>query len=151
VREQHLGHPGRALRLGVAQPAQLGDRERRDQHAAGHVGAGLGSAHLLDQRRGLGRGPGVVPEQRVAHRRAGRVEADQPVLLAAHRDAVGAPEQAVGRGVHRAQPGPRVDLGAGRVRRRTLPVHGPVVGVHEQRLGGLRRGVDTQDEGHAPI
>ena len=48
------------------------------------------------------------------------------------------------------QPGPRVDLGAGRVRARPLRHHRAVVGVDEQRLGGLRRGVDAQDEGHAP-
>ena len=49
VRQQHVGHPGGGLGLVVAQPAELGGGERRDQHAADRLGAGLRSPVLGDQ------------------------------------------------------------------------------------------------------
>jgi hypothetical protein len=150
VRQQHLGHARGRLGLVVAQPAQLGDRERRHQDAAGHLGTRLRSAHLGDQGRGLGGRPGVVPEQRVAHRLPVVTERDHAVLLTPDRHRVGALEQACGGDVDRAQPGPRIHLGPRRMRRLTCTDHAAVIGVDQQCLGRLRRGVDTKDEGHAP-
>ena len=76
---------GGRLGLVVAQPAQLGDRQRRDRDAAHRVGPRLRTAELVDQ---VGRG---VRAERVSfHSSAGRttpaglVEADHAVLLAAH-------------------------------------------------------------------
>jgi hypothetical protein len=151
VRQQHLGHSAGVVGFVVAQPAQLGRGERGDHDAADRVRARLRAAELLDQVLGLGRGPGVVPQQRVAHRLPGLVQGDHAVLLPSDRDRVGALDQPVGGHRQRVQPGARIHLGARRVRSRALADHGAVVGVEEQRLGGLRRGVDAEDEGHAPI
>ena len=48
----------------------------------------------------------------------------------------------------RAQPGPRVDLGAVRVGGAAGPDELPGVGVPDDHLAGLGRRVDTRDEGH---
>ena len=151
VRQQHAAHARGVVGLVVAQPPQLARGERGDQDAADGVGAGLRPAHLVDQvARGPGRS-GVVPQQRVAHRRTGVVESDHPVLLACHGDRVGTLQHALGRGVDGAQPGARVDLGAVRVGRGARLQDAPVVGVDEQCLGRLGRGVDAEDESHVTI
>ena len=137
--EQDRRHARSAVGLVVAQPAQLGDREGGDQHAADRVGARLRTAHLGDQVVGRAGGAGVVPEQGVAHRLAVGVEGDHAVLLAGDGDRVGPLEQAVGRVVDGAEPGPGIDLGAGRVRSRAYVDDAPVVGVDEERLGRLGR------------
>ena len=109
-----------ALGLVVAQPAQLGGGEGGDQDAADRVRAGLRSAHLGDEVAGGPGRPGVVPQQGVADRRRrprrGRPcrAAGPPTATASARSS--RPSVAV---VDGAQPGPRVDLGAGRVGRRT--------------------------------
>ncbi len=151
VGEQDARHPCGVLRLVVAQPAQLGGGERGDEDAADRVGAGLRSAHLLDEVERRTCRAGVVPEEGVAHRCAGRVQRHHAVLLAGDRDRVGAVEQAVGRLVDGTQPGPRVDLGARRVRRRTRLDDLAAVGVHQEGLGRLGGGVDAQNESHVTI
>jgi hypothetical protein len=152
VGEQHLVGAGRGVGLVVTQPAQLGRGERRDQHAADRVGGGLRAAELADQVVGLLRRAGVVPQQRVVHRLAGRVERDHAVLLPTDRERGRPGEQPVGRGVEGAQPGARVDRGAVRVGGGLLGHDLAGRRVHEDCLGRLGRGVDAEDEvrSHAP-
>ena len=99
----------------------LVDRERGDRHAADRVGARLRAAELVDQV--AGRGAERVSFQSSASRTgvAGVVEGDHAVLLPADGDRRGPVEQpGPAACVERGQPGPRVDLGAGRVRRGPL-------------------------------
>ena len=73
------------LRFGVAQPAQLGRRERRDGHNTQSRRVHI-STHLGDQVAGGTSTAGVVPEQCVADDPAVLVEDDHAVLLPCHRD-----------------------------------------------------------------
>ena len=117
VGQQDPARAGGDVRLGAGGPAQLGGGDARDRDGAHRLGPRGGPAELLDQRRGVGRGPGVVPQQRVAHRLAVLVEQHHPVLLARdpdRRDVAGA--DLAERARQRVPPGPGIDLRAVRVR-----------------------------------
>ena len=141
------------LGLVVAQPAQLGDGERRDRHQPDRVHPRPGTAELVDQVEGGLRGAGVVPQQRRSYDGAGLVEADHAVLLAADRDRRDVVEPAGGRDrlLERVPPGVRVHLGA--LGMGGGPAADQLTGVRvaDDHLAGLGRGVDPGDERHARI
>jgi hypothetical protein len=156
VGEGDGGDPGGVLRLGVAQPAQLRDGQRRDRHGADRLrpggGAGLRVAvpELADEVHGRLGGAGVVPEQRLADDGAVRVEHDHAVLLPAHRDG-GDVVQAAGvrdGGLQRLPPAVGVDLGAVRVGRAAGAHQGTGLGVAHDDLAGLGGRVHPGDQRH---
>ena len=112
----------------------------------------LATAQLGHQVRGGLRRPGVVPEQGRAYDVAGLVEADHAVLLAADRDRGHVVEPAGRRDRRLAGPStrrpdrPRCRRGGVPGRSRTQPAG---VGVADDDLAGLGRGVDPGDQGHA--
>ena len=74
--------------LAPAHPAQLGDGEAGDRHAAARVRPPLG-AELGDEGLGVVGRLGVVPQLGRSDHRAGRVEHDEAVLLSGDRDGCG--------------------------------------------------------------
>ena len=144
---EHAGAgPGQVVRLGIPHPAQLADRGRGNRNEAGRVGPRLG-AELADEVGGRLRGTGVVPQQRISHDLAVLVEQHHAVLLAADGHGGHPVEQApAARLLPRRPPVAGVDLGAVGVRRTPGAHHLPGVGVADDDLAGLGRGVDPGDE-----
>ncbi len=152
VREADGGRARGVVGLVVAEPAQLGDRERRDRHQPDRVDPGLRSAELVDQvERGLG-GAGVVPEQSRAYDGSVGVEADHAVLLAADGDRVDVVEPARGLDglLERVPPRIRMHLGALRVGSVTAAHERTGLRIADDDLAGLGRGVDPGNEWHVP-
>ena len=151
MRQADGGRTRGVLRLVVAQPAQLGDRERRDRHQPDRVHPRRRAAELVDQVEGGLRGAGVVPQQRRAYDGAGLVEADHAVLLAADRDRRDVVEPAGGRDrlLERVPPGVGVHLGALGMGGGPAADQRTGVRVADDDLAGLGRGVDPGDERHA--
>jgi hypothetical protein len=141
--------------LVLGQPAQLGDGERRHRHRPDGRGPGVPAAELGDEVLGGGGGAGVVPEQGVADDLAVLVEADHAVLLAADGDRGHVVQAAcVGsRLLDSGPPGGGVDLGAVGVARAAGADQLAGLGVADDDLAGLGRGVDPGDEraAHVPL
>jgi hypothetical protein len=140
------------LGLVLGEPAQLGHGERRDRHDTDRLGPGatalLGTAELVDEVAGRAGGPGVVPQQRRAYDGAVLVEADHPVLLAAHADSSHV-VQASGLGdrlLERRPPVVRVHLRAVGMPGAALPHERSRLGVADDDLAGLGGGVDAGNQ-----
>jgi hypothetical protein len=142
--QEHTMRAGRGLRLVVAEPAQLGRRERRDEDAADRLGTGFRAAHLVDQLEGLVARSHVVPEDGVAYGDVRRVEDDHAVLLPTDRNGAGPVQEPRARPVERGEPGARVDRGAVGMGRGLLRDDLAGRGVDEERLGRLGGRVDAQ-------
>ncbi len=143
---------GGGLRLVLAQPRPLRHGERGRRHAARAPRPLRGPAELVDQPVALRGGPGVVPQQCVAHRAAVRVERDQTVLLPGDRDGGGllGGGAALAEGLGQRTPplfGIAVVLLGHHVRRLSTRHDRAGGGIHHQRLGGLRGTVHADDEG----
>ncbi len=149
VRQGDGGDASRVLGLVVAQPAQLRDRERRDRHEAGAVGQGCGP-ELADQVFRRLRGTGVVPQQGVADDASLGIEGDQAVLLPADRpglDVIEATGIRDGR-LQRDPPCLGIDRRAIGMRSAAGAHDGTRLGVDDDDLAGLGRGVDPENECH---
>ena len=154
VGQADRGGARRVVGLVVGQPAQLGHRERGDRHRPDRLRprrrAVAVAAQLGDQVGGRAAGPGVVPQQRGAYDGAVLVQADHAVLLPAHRDR-GDVVEAAGRGrglLEGVPPGLRVDLGAVGVRGAPRADDLSRLGIADEDLAGLGRGVDSGNERH---
>lgn len=156
VRQADGSDTGGVLGFVVRQPAQLGDGEGGDEHAAHGVGPGPGPgrrvtvAELADEVSGGVGAACVVPQERGADDLAVGVEADHAVLLAAHGQSGHVGQSADGVN-HLGEGGPPVvgvDLGAVRVAGPGLAHERTGGGVTDDDLAGLGRGVDAGDERH---
>src|SRR5699024_8625702 len=144
VGEDDGSDPGRIVGFVLAQPAQLCAGERGDGQDSGAGNEVLGP-DLGDEIAGGGIAAQIVPQKRVADDASLAVEGDEPVLLAADADR-GHIVEAPGGGDRRLQRGPPllgIHLGAGRVRGRTGAHDGSGVGIGDDDLAALRRGVDS--------
>ena len=152
VRQQHPLDPGRVLGLVVAQPAQLGHGEGRHQHAAHRLGTRLGTAVLARSaprpRRPSGCRSRAGPAEpgRPSPSRATMPCCWPPTATAAARSSEGRRD-----GVGRRQPRTGVHLGARLGAERCRVDDHTLVGVHQEGLRGLRRGVDSEHQGHGSI
>ena len=143
--------------LRAPQPRPAGHGDRRDGHAPGALGPGVG-APGRDERLGIGGGSRVVPEDRRADRPAPRVEGHQAVLLGRDRDgrdvarATGLVE-----GVAQGGP-PRLGVALARSGRSGHLVEGPPAGdptpglrIDEHDLRRLGRAVDPRHQPAPPF
>ena len=149
VRERDGRDLGGVVRLGVAQPAELGDGERRDGDEP-RTGGEIRRAKLLDEVRGGSRGTGVVPQERVTDHVAVGVEGDHPVLLSAHGDGVDVRDAAGIRDrlLYGVPPRGGIDRGAVRVRRATQANLGARREIPDDDLATLSGRVHPCDESH---
>jgi hypothetical protein len=149
VRERDGRHPRGVVGFVVAQPAQLGDRERRDRHETGapreFIGAELGGQIGRRTRRAR-----VVPQQGIADHVAVGIQGHHAVLLAPDRprDDVGETAGVRDRRAQRRPPGFGVHLGAVRMGAAAFAHHGAGVRVHHDDLARLGRRVDPHDQRH---
>jgi hypothetical protein len=137
------------LRLGVAQPPELRDRERRDWNHAGSASV-FGGTHLFGQvPRRLG-AAGVVPEQSRSDHPTVGVEGDHAVLLARYRDGrdVIQPAGIVDCGPERLPPQLRIDFGPVGMGGPSLRMQCARLGVSDDDLAALGRGVYSGNQGH---
>ena len=148
VGEQHPVDAARGVGLVVAQPPELGRRERRHQHAPDRA------AHACGPPISAMSSAAAAAERMSFHSSAScdRLPgASRPPCRAAdHRPhRAGASEQ--GRRPPRGvEPGARVDRRPFGVGGRRLRDDRPAVGIDQERLGGLGGGVDAEDQG-SPI
>jgi hypothetical protein len=147
VGQQHRDGPRRVLGLVLGEPAQLGDGEAGQRHAADGIGP-RGRAQLGDEVGRRARRPDVVPEQRRPHDVPRVVEGDHAVLLAGDGDRGDLIQQPATRGLEGAPPVLGIDLGAGGMRSARLVHHGAGVGIADDDLARLGRRVDPGDECH---
>jgi hypothetical protein len=143
-------HPTKGIedrRVGLGEPGQLGNRERRDRDAADGIGPGCGP-EAFDERVGLRRGLGVIPQLSRVQRAVHRIRDDHPVLLApdGHRHDRTAVEirGRLARSLHqRRPPGVRVLFTSRRVGRRMRRFPGaeesPGLEIVRLHLDGLGR------------
>ncbi len=152
VGECHGGHPLGVVRLGVAQPAQLGGGERRDGNDA-HPPGVVVRADLGGQVASCRGGAGVVPEQGVADDAALRIEHHHAVLLSGdrHRRDVVETAGVVDGGEQRIPPGGGVDLRPIRMPGAARAHDGSGLQVAYDDFAALGRRVDSGDEGHAVL
>ena len=154
VRQHHVGNSRQHLGFVLGDPRQLGDRERRDGHAARDLRPMLGT-QFGHQPFGLRRGRGVVPQLGRPQRGSRRVEQHQPVLLTGDRDrhdVIAMVSELSDRLGQRHPPRHRILL---RDRRGGRGVGGMAAGDDDPGveltcfdLGRLRRRIDAEHERH---
>ena len=138
------------------EPAQLGDGERCDGYRADcgrpdlRARRGIAISELRYQRLGVGRRPRVVPQQSRSDDVTRRVETHHPVLLRCYRQPSDVVESAcfAQRGSEGCRPCRRIYLGTVRVNGAAFAHQSAGLGVTNDDLARLRRGIDPGNERH---
>jgi len=147
--QQHTAGRCGGFRLCTGGPAQLGHSQARDRDGPHLARPRQRPTELLNEICCGARGAGVVPQQRRTHRLTVTIQQHHAVLLTRDRDRPHPGQQVARRTVQRVQPALWVNLSALRVPGRRLADYLPRVGVDDEHLCGLGRGINSGDERHA--
>lgn len=146
VREHHRCGSQGVLGLHAGHPSRLGHGEGRHRHAPHRLGPCLLAAELGDQVHGVRRRPRVIPQQCRANDVAVLVQGDHSVLLACDGQRGDVGKHPVSHLVEGREPRAGRHLGPVRVGGTGLADEDPRLGIADDDLHGLRRGVDSCDK-----